>query len=179
MCIRDRADGGNRDGGDGISNLNPEDIKSISILKGAPAAALYGTQAANGVILITTKKGQAGKQEVTFSSHFLFEKAISLPKFQNAYGVSDGIESWGERTVTKAYDHAGDFFRRGYTAIHTFTISGGNEKQQTYFSYANTSSKGIVPHNRLSRHNFNLRETAEFYQGRLKPVSYTHLLCRP
>ncbi|WP_419546011.1 SusC/RagA family TonB-linked outer membrane protein [Odoribacter laneus] len=162
------ADGGNRDGGDGISNLNPEDIKSISILKGAPAAALYGTQAANGVILITTKKGQAGKQEVTFSSHFLFEKAISLPKFQNAYGVSDGIESWGERTVAKAYDHAGDFFRRGYTAIHTFTISGGNEKQQTYFSYANTSSKGIVPHNRLSRHNFNLRETAEFYQGRLK-----------
>ena len=162
------ADGGNRDGGDGVSNLNPEDIKSISILKGAPAAALYGTQAANGVILITTKKGQAGKQEITFSSHVLFEKAISLPEFQNTYGVSDGIESWGQRADMKAYDHAGDFFRRGHTAIHTFTVSGGNEKQQAYFSYANTSSKGIVPHNRLTRHNFNFRETANFYGDRLK-----------
>ena len=83
--------------------------------------ALYGTQAANGVILITTKKGQAGKQEVTFSSHFLFEKAISLPKFQNASGVCDGTESWGERTVAKSYDHAGDFFRRADPVLHEST----------------------------------------------------------
>lgn len=62
-AIGGTADAGNRDGGDGISNLNPDDIESMSILKGASAAALYGSQAANGVILITTKKGKAGIQK--------------------------------------------------------------------------------------------------------------------
>ena len=100
-AIGGTADAGNRDGGDGISNLNPEDIESISVLKGASASALYGTQAANGVILIKTKKGLRGKQEVQFSSSMIFEKAINLPEFQNHYGVSDGIESWGERDNLK------------------------------------------------------------------------------
>ena len=75
-----------------LSNLNPEDIESISILKGAPAAALYGTQAANGVILITTKRGLAGKQEVVFSSNLTFDKAMCLPELQNHYGESDVVE---------------------------------------------------------------------------------------
>ena len=71
------ADAGNRDGGDGISNLNAEDIESVSILKGAPAAALYGSQAANGVILITTKKGNARKQQpVTFTSNLTLQSPL-------------------------------------------------------------------------------------------------------
>ena len=90
-------DGVNRDAGDGISNLNPEDIESMSILKGASAAALYGSQAANGVILITTKKGKAGMQRVTFSSNLTIDHAISLPEFQNSYGPS-GTDSWGEKS---------------------------------------------------------------------------------
>ena len=74
-------DGLNRDAGDGISNLNPDDIESINILKGSSAAALYGSQAANGVILITTKKGKAGLQRVTFSSNLTVSHAISTPEF--------------------------------------------------------------------------------------------------
>ena len=70
----------NRDAGDGISNLNPDDIESINILKGSSAAALYGSQAANGVILITTKKGKAGLQRVTFSSNLTVSHAISTPE---------------------------------------------------------------------------------------------------
>ena len=90
-AIGGTANAGNRDGGDGISNLNPEDIESISILKGAPAAALYGSQAANGVILITTKKGQShGQRSVSFSTSLMFDNAFALPKMQNRYGVSDG-----------------------------------------------------------------------------------------
>lgn len=162
------ADGGNRDGGDGISNLNPEDVTSISVLKGAPAAALYGNEAANGVILITTRKGEAGKQEVSFSSHLLFDKAICLPEFQNTYGVSDGIESWGERAQLKDDRHAGHFFQTGITATHSLTISSGKEQTQTYFSYANTSAKGYVPEHRLTKHNLNLRETTTLFKGRLQ-----------
>lgn len=162
------ADGGNRDGGDGISNLNPEDVTSISILKGAPAAALYGNEAANGVILITTRKGEAGKQKVTFNSSLLFEKAMCLPKFQNRYGVSDVTESWGARETPTTNDHVKDFFQTGYTAIQSLSISSGKEQAQTYFSYANTSSRGIIPLNRMTKHNLNLRETSNLYEGRLQ-----------
>lgn len=162
------ADGGNRDGGDGISNLNPEDITSISILKGAPAAALYGTQAANGVILITTKKGEAGKQEVSFSSNLLFNQAMCLPRFQHSYGVSDGIESWGEKAPQPDYQNTGEFFKTGLTATHTLSVSTGKDQIQSYFSYANTASKGIIPGHHLSRHNLNLRETSTLYQGHLR-----------
>lgn len=95
-AIGGTANAGNRDGGDGISNLNSEDIESISILKGAPAAALYGSQAGNGVILITTKKGKSqGQRSISFSTSLMFDKASSLPEMQNRYGVSDGVDSWG------------------------------------------------------------------------------------
>ena len=125
-AIGGTADAGNRDAGDGISNLNPEDIESISILKGAPAAALYGTQAANGVILITTKKGLAGKQEVAFTSSVAFDKAMMLPKLQNHYGMSDEIESWGERENITTGNPIPSFFRTGVTAIHSLSFMTGN-----------------------------------------------------
>lgn len=162
------ADGGNRDGGDGISNLNPEDITSISILKGAPAAALYGNEAANGVILLTTRKGEAGKQQVTLASSLLFDKAVYLPEFQNSYGRSDQVESWGEKQVFPAYKQAEKFFRTGITAIHSLSLATGKEQLQTYFSYANTTNKGIIPENRLNKHNLNLRQTSTFYNGLLQ-----------
>ncbi|WP_303026033.1 SusC/RagA family TonB-linked outer membrane protein, partial [uncultured Parabacteroides sp.] len=131
--------GGNRDSGDGISNLNPDDIESMSILKGASAAALYGSQAANGVILITTKKGKAGLQRVTFSSNLTVDHAISLPEFQNEYGRKDNM-SWGKAGNLQDYDNAGDFFQNGVTAINSLSLTRGNDKLQTYFSYANTSA---------------------------------------
>ncbi|HTI07506.1 MAG TPA: TonB-dependent receptor plug domain-containing protein, partial [Puia sp.] len=89
--------GGTPDGGDGISNLNPEDIASISVLEGASAAALYGSQAQNGVILITTKKGKAGQTQINFSSSIFADQLAYKPKFQDSYGQtkSGATDSWG------------------------------------------------------------------------------------
>ncbi|MDL2244772.1 SusC/RagA family TonB-linked outer membrane protein [Parabacteroides sp. OttesenSCG-928-J18] len=162
------ADAGNRDGGDGISNLNPEDIASVSVLKGAPAAALYGSQAANGVILITTKTGRSDQRKITFTSNLTFDRAFALPEFQNSYGVSDGVYSWGKKEDMMAYDHVGDFYETGVLAINSLSVSAGNERFQTYFSYANTTGKGITDHNNITKHNLNFRETASLFEGRLK-----------
>jgi len=162
------ADAGNRDGGDGISNLNAEDVESISILKGAPAAALYGSQAANGVILITTKKGKSDQRKITFTTGLTFDKAFCLPKFQNTYGVSDKVNSWGDKSDLKNYDNAKNFFETGVLSMSSFSISAGNDRYQTYFSYGNTSGKGITDHNRISKHNVNLRETANLWNNRVK-----------
>ncbi|WP_148371378.1 SusC/RagA family TonB-linked outer membrane protein [Bacteroides bouchesdurhonensis] len=168
-AIGGTANAGNRDGGDGISNLNPEDVESISILKGAPAAALYGSQAANGVILVTTKKGNSvGQRNINFSTGLTFEKAFALPEMQNRYGVSDVVDSWGTRSNLTAFDNLNDFFRTGVTSISSLSVNYGNEKLQTYFSYANTTGRGIVDKNQLVKHNINLRETAVMFNKRLK-----------
>lgn len=168
-AIGGTANAGNRDGGDGISNLNPEDVESISILKGAPAAALYGSQAANGVILITTKKGNtAGQRNIYFSTGLTFDKAFSLPKMQNCYGVSDVVDSWGEKAYLPISNELNDFFRTGLTSITSVSVNYGNEKIQTYFSYASTTGRGIVDKNQLTKHNINLRETAVMFNQRLK-----------
>ena len=168
-AIGGTADSGNRDGGDGVSNLNPEDIESLTILKGSPAAALYGSNAANGVILITTKKGSAENHRIDFSTGLTFEKAAFLPEFQNTYGPSDGIESWGEKNpALPAYDNAGDFFRTGLTSVTSVSVTTGNKTFQNYFSYANTVAKGVLEGNRLNRHNFMLRETSSLFHNLLK-----------
>lgn len=171
------ANAGNRDGGDGISNLNPDDIESLRILKGASAAALYGTQAANGVIMITTKKGRPGQTRVDFSSTLMGEQAISLPKFQNQYGRVEGATtSWGEQGLLPAYDLAGDFFRNGFNAIHSLSVATGGERMQTYFSYGNTTARGIMEKNKMNKHNLNLRQTASLFEGRLKLDANVNLL---
>ena len=160
-------DAGNRDSGDGISNLNPDDIESMSILKGASAAALYGSQAANGVILITTKKGKAGMQRIVFNSNLTVDHAICLPEFQDRYGAS-GATSWGtEDKNLKAYNNVDDYFSNGVTATNSLSIMTGKEKMQTYFSYANTTAKGIVDVNKLQKHNITFRETASLFNDRL------------
>lgn len=176
-AIGGTANAGNRDGGDGISNLNPEDIASMRILKGASAAALYGVQAANGVILINTKKGHPGETKVDFSSTLLVEQSISLPEFQNAYGRVEGATtSWGEQARLPVYDLAGDFFRNGLTAIHSLSVATGSERIQTYFSYGNTTARGIVDKNKMNKHNLNLRQTASLFENRLKLNAGVNLL---
>ena len=145
-------DGVNHDSGDGISNLNPDDIESMSILKGASAAALYGSQAANGVILITTKSGKTGMSRITFSSNLTVDHAISLPQFQNNYGqTADGTSSWGSKGNLTDYDNVDNWFGNGITAINSLTFQTGNDKMQTYFSYANTRGTGIVDSNKLTK----------------------------
>lgn len=160
--------GGGIDSGDGISNINPDDVESMTVLKGASAAALYGSQAANGVILITTKKGKAGRAKVNFSSSMITETAAYKPSLQYKYGqTSDGAEfSWGSEV--NAPNHVDDFFQTGVNWINALSISGGTENLQTYFSYSNTNAKGIMPTNTLNRHNFTLTESGKFYDGKVE-----------
>jgi TonB-linked SusC/RagA family outer membrane protein len=155
--------GGTPDGGDGISNMNPEDIESLTVLKGASAAALYGSQAANGVIVITTKKGKAGKMQINFSSSASIDKNAYLPEFQSRYGVtSAGNSTSFGPAITSAPDNLSKFFQTGNNFTNAITLSGGNEMAQTYFSYANTTARGVEPGNKLGRNNINLHETAKF-----------------
>ncbi|MDB5200163.1 MAG: TonB-dependent receptor plug [Chitinophagaceae bacterium] len=162
---------GGRDGGDGISNINPDDIETISVLKGAAASALYGSQGNNGVILITTKKGKSGLVKVDFSSSFTLDKAAYIPKMQwdylqgNAGAASAGSFSWGPAGGSP--DHVKSFFNTGRTWINSISVSGGTEKAQTYFSYSNTNSQGIMPTNIFNRHNFAVRETMKMLNDRL------------
>ncbi|MGZ3765916.1 MAG: SusC/RagA family TonB-linked outer membrane protein [Mucilaginibacter sp.] len=161
--------GGSPDGGDGISNLNPDDIESVTVLEGAAAAALYGSQAANGVILVTTKKGKAGKAEINFSSSYTNDAISYKPKFQNEYGETpNGNQSWGSKLATPSTaDNVGDFFRHGNNFTNAINFSSGSELAQTYFSYANTTANGVQPTNDLERNNFNFRETGHFLNNKL------------
>lgn len=164
-----------RDGGDALSNLNPDDIASMNVLKGASAAALYGSMAANGVIMITTKKGRDGAARVDFSSNITLETPIALPKLQGRYGAAltgDQLSdrSWGERINDNddiVNDRVKDFYRTGSTYINSVTINGGTEKVQSFLSYANTTALGIMPTNDFQRHNMTARETFNLFNGRL------------
>ena len=157
------------DGGDAISNINPEDIQSIQILQGASAAALYGSQAANGVILITTKKGRKGVARVDYSSTAIFENAIGLPQLQTTYGQSDPNlnDSWGAKITNGSDKHLKEFFNTGTNYINAVSVSNGNDVGQFYLSYANTQVKGIVPENHLSKHNITFRGTTQLLNDRL------------
>ncbi|WP_158563339.1 SusC/RagA family TonB-linked outer membrane protein [Chitinophaga silvatica] len=169
---------GGRDGGDGISNINPDDIESISIMKGASAAALYGSQAANGVILITTKKGKPGRSKIDVSSDFTQEHPSLLPKLQYRYGQTEApgldkvgipqpgsLGSWGQ--PVNVPDHVKNFYHNGNTYLNSIAFSGGNEIAQSYFSYANTNSNGILPTSKFNRHTVNVRETLKLLNDKL------------
>jgi TonB-linked SusC/RagA family outer membrane protein len=167
------------DGGDALSSINPDDIQSITVLKGASAAALYGSQAANGAILITTKKGKAGKGVINFTSTFTANTISTAPEFQFKYGQTSpgALDSWGSKLGTPAPDHIADFFNTGSTAINAVSFSGGTKNSQTYISYANTLANGIMPENRLARHNFKMNENATFFKGKLEvnaDLNYLH-----
>ncbi|HEY4064724.1 MAG TPA: SusC/RagA family TonB-linked outer membrane protein [Puia sp.] len=154
--------------GDGISNINPEDIASISVLTGPAAAALYGSQAANGVILITTKKGVSGKLNVSLTNNSSFFSPFILPKFQNEYGSDPGsYSSWGDKLVTPSTYQPKDFFQTGTNVTNTLSMSTGTDKDQTYLSAAAVNATGIIPNNKLTRYNFNVRNTSSFLDDKL------------
>lgn len=155
---------------EGIADFNPEDIESINVLAGPSAAALYGSNAANGAILITTKKGKEGRLEIAFSSSADFSRPFMMPEFQNTYGNKAGsYESWGEKLAKpSSYDPAKDFFRTGTNFINALTINTGNEFNQTFASIASTNSKGIVPNNTYDRYNFTIRNTSKLFKGKVQ-----------
>ena len=160
-----------------IADINPEDIESISVLTGAAAAALYGSEAANGAVMITTKKGEAGALKVTLTSNTEFLNPFVLPEFQNRYGTGlngvrsgSNIYSWGERLAPSArYGYTpNDFFETGHVYTNAFTLSGGTDRNQTYFSAAAVNSDGIIPNNEYDRYNFTFRNTSYFLKDKLR-----------
>ena len=179
-----------QDFGNGMTDINPNDIESITVLKGTSASSLYGSVAKNGAILITTKKGKAGKLVVGFSSSFNWSVVGKLPDQQKQFGqgwggVSDITQngSWGpalngkmtpwgatvdNSQLVKPFafqnNNIRDFYDVGTEANNSLSISGGNEKTNFYFSYGNVSSNGILPgdYDKLQRNNFNLRTSSTF-----------------
>ena len=168
---------GSRGATEAIADLNPEDIESMSVLTGASAAALYGSSAANGAIMITTKKGQAGTFSASYSNHTDFLKPFVMPEFQNRYGTGSygkpsgsPVYSWGEKLTDAARTGytPDDFFETGYVTTNSVTLSGGTEKNQMFFSAASVNSEGIVPNNLYDRYNFTFRNTSHFLKDRLR-----------
>jgi TonB-linked SusC/RagA family outer membrane protein len=176
------SDFGSVQGSDGASSINPDDIESMTVLRGASAAALYGSQAGNGVIVITTKKGKSGRISIMLNSGVTVESVFAIPDVQNEYGHGNGGvlsanpstssgESWGAKmtgqpitnflgqqtTYSPQPDNIKDFFRHGVSFNNSIGLSGGTENMQTYFSYTNNRIEGIVPKNDLTRHTVNLR----------------------
>ncbi|WP_158267054.1 SusC/RagA family TonB-linked outer membrane protein [Chitinophaga niastensis] len=159
---------GGSDGGDGIANFNPEDIESMSVLTGASAAALYGSQAANGAIIITTRKGEVGNTRVNFSSGATMYKPFVLPQTQTTYGsVPGSFLSWGPKLQQPFNYQPKDFFQTGTNFTNSIDVSTGSERSQTYVSAAAVNAKGIIPNNTFHRYNFSARNTSELYKDKL------------
>ena len=160
-----------------IADINPDDIESISVLTGAAAAALYGSNAANGAIVINTKRGKVGKLQISVSSNTEFAKPFVLPRFQNRYGTGSSGKAGNSTTLSwgtllndasrKNYEPR-DFFDTGITYTNSVTLSTGTDKNQTFFSAAAVNSEGIVPNNRYNRFNFTFRNTTNFLNDRMK-----------
>ena len=163
---------------DPIADINPEDIESMSVLNGAAAAALYGSDAANGAIVVPTKRGKAGYTSVTVSSNTEVMSPFVLPEFQNRYGTGDLnssegsiVRSWGNRLNSSnymGYSPRDDYFQTGVTGTESVSLSTGTEKNQTYFSAAAVNSRGVIPNNGYDRYNFTFRNTTSFLGDKLK-----------
>lgn len=177
---------GNRsvDRGSGIADISPDDIESISVLKGPAASALYGSRAGNGVVMITTKKGTAKKGiGVTFNTNNTWESPMETPDFQNEYGqgVNGAFDvtaggSWGGKMTgssvealmgTKPYSPAGndlykDFLRTGFTSTNSLEIANSSENSSLRLGVTRLDNKGVVPNTQFQRTSFNVRATSKW-----------------
>ena len=159
----------NQPGTESIADVNPEDIESISVLSGRAAAALYGSAAAQGVVMITTKKGQEGKVSVTISNSSQFANPFVMPKFQDQYVNRPGeIKTWGDKATSEfgTYEPA-DFFNTGTNIQNNISLTAGTSKNQTYLSVGTTNAQGIIPNNSYDRYNFTFRNTTSFLNDKM------------
>lgn len=160
-----------------IADINPEDIESMSVLTGAAAAALYGSHAANGAIVITTKKGKAGHTSLTVSQSTEFLNPFVSPQFQNRYGTGSLLsdvavldKSWGNRLNDSnymGYSPNKDYLQTGVVATESVSFSTGTERNQTYLSASFVNSAGMVPNNKYDRYNFTFRNTTSFLNEKM------------
>jgi TonB-linked SusC/RagA family outer membrane protein len=179
---------GGADGGDGISAINPDEVESISVLKGGAAAALYGSRASNGAILITTKTG-AGVEgiQVEISSSIQFDDIKNDPfdpqtiygqgrDFSTTSDTADTMAAWGPRMdgssveqwdgVSRPYSYTGNnmekFYRTGQTLINTLAVTSASETQNLRFSFSNLQNEDIMPQSDLARNTLGLNATQNF-----------------
>ncbi len=155
--------------GEGISDINPEDIESMSVLSGPAAAALYGSNAASGVILITTKKGKEGTAKVTISNNSTFSSPFIMPEFQTSYiNRAGSFASWGDKAPSMfgSYDPK-DFFNTGTNIQNNISLSVGSDKNQTYLSVGTTNATGIIQNSKYDRYNFTVRNTTSFLKDKM------------
>ncbi|OQP58716.1 SusC/RagA family protein [Niastella vici] len=170
-----------------VMDINPEDIESLSVLKGAAAAALYGSRAADGVIIITTKKGAEGMIKVNVNSKVITSWANKLPEAQTAFGnglyASNGVfnnitptlnaasvpqfNSWGQKLTSAdtVYDNIGDFFQHGIVYDNNVNVSGGTKNSSFYLSGSNFNQTGIIRRTGYNKTTF--RFNGEQRYGRL------------
>ncbi len=174
--------------GGGITDINPDDIASISVLKGPNAAALYGSRAGNGVLLITTKTGKKGQGlGVSINSNITFDTPMELPDYQNEYGqgtqgnipatvdeLKQSAGSWGpkmdgssqlyytgeEKSYVAQSSNVEDFFRTAGKYINSVALDGGTKDFSVRFSYTNNFTESVLPNSKLNSHSFNLRGMA-------------------
>jgi TonB-linked SusC/RagA family outer membrane protein len=174
-----------RDLGDNMSNVNPDDIESMTVLKGATAAAIYGSRAANGAIIITTKSGQKNQGiGVEYSTSYTMQKPLDFFNFQKVYGegiggnkptsqadaAGNGQFSWGAKldgsdvylfdgsVVPYSFQphRVGDYFQLGKISTNTVAMSGGNANGSFRASFSNTTGSGIEPSNEYKKNTFNV-----------------------
>ena len=183
-------------GGD-IQDFSPDDIASISVLKGGNAAALYGARAQNGAIIITTKSGKKDTFDVNVNSTVSFDTADILLEFQNEYGSGNSgtftsftTDSWGAKLggsqphwsnnpdlsgtsipYVAQPDNVQDFFETGVNISNNISLVAGGDNIRTFFSYTNDVRRGIVPNNELERHSINLKIDNEMLDGKLRVSS--------
>lgn len=179
---------GGADMGDGISSLNPDDIESITVLKGSTSSALYGTRASNGVILVTTKSGKgANRFAVEYATNFSLNQVINYEDYQKVYGqgtgstrpqnitdnITSGIESWGEKldgAPTMGIDgnmhpysavsgQLGKFYRTAPVWINTVSVVNGGKNGNMRLSLSNTNNQSVIPNSNLKRYSANLNIT--------------------
>lgn len=163
--------GGNRDGGDVVSLINPDDYEGMTILKGAAASVLYGSQGANGVILLSSKKAKSSAGTVNVNSVTTFESVAYLPDFQSDYtSLAGDSRTWGAKE--KVEDGVKDFFETGVTQITSVGFSKATEGNTTSLTYANTQTSGVIPENHLKKNNFGIRQTSKYFEDKLS-VSVT------
>lgn len=157
-----------------VMDVNPDDIESMSVLKGPAASALYGSRAANGVVIITTKKGKEGAVSVNFNSKFSTNWVSTLPEVQTTYGrgyleqTNDAAtgkllgtayndfsyNSWGEKTNGKLYNNLQEFFKPSTTVDETVSVAGGTKTSNFYLSGSYYNQSGIVPTTGYEKYTF-------------------------
>jgi len=158
---------GGNDRGDGLSAINADDIETVNVLRGANASILYGSQGANGVILITTKKGKAGKTVVNFNSSTVFEQVTGVPDLQFDYGTVGGDLNWSKTKGSYQKDYVKDFFQTGLIANNSLNVSGGNNQTTAYFSYSNITSKGTMPTNTYDKNTITLNQSTKLFNDKI------------